>query len=158
MAMHKDWPRWIYASLCKHFDTHRGEIPLTIEGQEIIDTAAQDRFELRVDGPTGNESSRNYWYLAVEVNLLVTSVLDDTNLHKIYASVGIAAAAFDGMIPVYKYGKNQDDDDSLLGCLQLQQNGSRRPVYIEHYGQPDPATKALQSSVGASYYIHLERD
>lgn len=156
MSMHKDWPRWIFASLCKHFDTHRDELPLIIEGQELPTNTAMDKIELRIDGPRGTELSKDYWYLYMEINVLVSSVIDNANLHKIHTSVGIVAAAFHGQIPVYKYGKNAGDDDTLLGCLQLIQDRGRNPISINHYGQPDPETRILQSSVEGHYFIHLE--
>lgn len=152
MSINKSWPRWIIASLCKHFDSRRCELPLIIEGRDVLDLPVNDRLELAINGPIGVNLSPTMWKMSVEIVVLATAIID-TDLYKIHTSVGIAAAGFDGHIPVYKYGKTVYDDDSLLGCLELE-----GPVVIDHYGKPDPITEILQSSVRGNYYIHLENN
>jgi len=149
--MNKNWPRWIVASLCKHFDAQCVGLPLIIEGRDVLDMTG-NRLQLLIDGPSGRPQSGNSWALSTQVMVLATTVIDD-DLYSIHSSVGIAAGAFHRAIPVYKYGRTEDDDDSLLSCLTLIGD-----VQISHYGQPDPAAKILQSSVKANYSIHLEKE
>ena len=160
MAMNKNWPRWIFASVSDHFKTKMDAVslPLFIEGQHRdIDKSLQDYVELRVDGPYITEIARDQWQLYIEVNVLINSIMNDTNNHRIHTSAGLVGAAFEDAIPVYKYGSTGEDDDSFLGCLVLQQDKKRRErIQISHFGQVAPNTKLLQATVEGHFIIDLE--
>jgi hypothetical protein len=159
MNINKNWSRWIFASLSKHFaDAYAAAgIPLFIEGQHRNTRLLANFFELRVDGPTLREVSKGCWIFRVEVNILVQSAMNDTNYHVVHQNVGIAASAFEKGIPVFKKGSGADDDQSFVGCLQLLQNErSRDFVEINHFGQIDVKTKLMQATVEGHYEMTLQ--
>ena len=154
MAINPNWSRWIFASLSKHFyDAYTAAgVPLFIEGQHRDTRQLPDFFEMRVDGPDLHEISKDCYYFRVEVNILVQSVMNDTNYHRIHQNVGVAAAAFAKAIPVYRKGNGPQDDQSFVGCLQLLQNKSSRDfLEINHFGQIDVSTKLIQATVEGHY-------
>jgi len=159
MSANPNWPRWIFATVSKHF-TDAGTVagfPLFIEGQHRATRKLKDFFELRMDGPTLREVSKGCWILRVEINILVQSTMDDTNYHRIHQSVGVAAAAFEKAISVFKFGNNPQDDQTFVGCLQLLQSRETRDyIEINHFGQIDPQTKLVQSSVEGHYKMVLQ--
>lgn len=155
MSANPNWPRWIFATVSKHFAD--ALTPLFIEGQHRDTRELKDFFEMRLDGPTLREVSKGYWILRIEINILVQSAMDDKNYHRIHQSVGNAAAAFDAVINVYKYGNNIQDDQSFVGCLRLLQNRETRDyLEINHFGQIDKKTKLMQATVEGHYQMELE--
>ena len=152
MSANPNWPRWIFATVSKHFTDAAiaANIPLFIEGQHRDTRKEKELFELRTDGPTLREVSKGCWVLRVEINILVHSTMDDQNYHRIHQNVGIASAAFDKAIAVFKLGKNDPDpdDQSFLGCLQLIQNRETQDfLEINHFGQIELKSKIVQASV-----------
>lgn len=161
MSANPNWPRWIFATVSKHFTDAAAavSIPLFIEGQHRNTRTDKELFELRMDGPTLREVSKGCWILRIEINVLVQSTMDDANYHRIHQNVGIAIAAFDKVIPVYRLGKNDPDpdDQSFLGCLQLIQNRETHDfLEINHFGQIDIKTKLMQASVEGHYKMLLQ--
>jgi len=156
MATNKNWPRWIFASVSKHFDANKDTLPLFIEGQYRNTRSEKDFLELRVDGPYFTEFSKGYWRAFIEINVLVQSAMDDSNFHRIHEDVGIAAAAF-STIHVYKYGNGVDDDGTLLGCLKLvaDHRGKER-IQINHFGQIGPSEGLMQACVEGHYEMFLD--
>ncbi len=152
----KNWPRWIFASVSKHFYDNRDGIAIYVEGQHRDTKDNKDFFEIRVDGPYFTEYSKGYWRCYTEVNILVQSAMDNVNFHRIHTNVGIVAAAFTNAIPVYKYGSGDDDDDTLLGCMQLVSDyrGKER-IQINHFGIIDKNVNLMQASVEGHYEIFL---
>ena len=153
--MNQHWPRWIFASISKHFDDRKGNLPLYIEGQ-LRQPGVKDLLELRIDGPYLTEESRNYWRLYVEVSVIVQSTMDAHDYHRIHRNCGFVASLFTA-IPLYKLGDSVDDNPTeQFGCLSLVQDiGKRERIQINHFGKIDPATDLLQSSVEAHYVTHL---
>jgi len=146
----------VFASICKHFDGKRQGIPLYIEGQTRNTRNQEDFLELRVDGPQFTELSHNEWKIYIEVNILVQSVMDDKNYHRIHQNVGIVAAAFSD-IEVFKYGKLPGDNQELWTCIQLVQNErSRQQINIFHFGQVDKQTRLMQAAVEGHYQTFLK--
>jgi hypothetical protein len=159
MSSNPNWPRWIFATASRHFldaATAAG-IPLFIEGQHRATRKEKDFFELRMDGPNLREVSKDCWILNIEFNILIQSTMSDTDYHRIHQNVGIAAAAFEPSISVFKLGKGIQDDQSFVGCLQLLQNAATRDyVEINHFGQIDVKTKLMQASVEGHYKMVLD--
>jgi len=153
--MNQNWPRWIFASCCKHFDSKRQSIPMYIEGQKKVISSSASRFELRMDGPRFMEQSHNQFYTFVEVNILVHCPRSETNLHLIHKNVGIAAAAFTTIV-LYKYGSEVGDDGSVFGCLNTRQVWRNDTIEINHFGQIGPEKDVLQASVEGHYQTILE--
>ena len=155
MSANPNWPRWIFASVSKHFAD--ALTPLFIEGQHRDTREFKDFFEMRVDGPTLREVSKGFWVFRLEINILVQSAMDDKNYHRIHQDVGNAAAAFASAIDVFKKGNSPQDDQSYLGCLQLLQNRETRDfLEINHFGQIDVKTMLMQASVEGHYKMELE--
>lgn len=142
--MNANWPQWIKASVAKQFNDNRGGITLFVEGQKRPATEDRERFELRLNGPDYKQTGPSAYTLDTVVNLLITSVSNETNIYRMDALKGIILAAFSSSIPVYKYG----DDDTLLGCLQL-----KSQIDIRDLGLRD--TTLRQVSISAFYSIDL---
>ena len=154
--MDENWPRWIFASVSKHFDDNKQGIPMYIEGQHRNTKDIKDFFELRMDGPQFTEISKNSWDIYVEINCLVQSAMDDTNYHRIHQNVGIVAAAFTN-IRIFKYGDGPGDDESLIGCLKLiQDKRKRHRLDIFHFGQIEVSTELVQATVEGHYKMNKE--
>ena len=156
MSMNANWPRWIKASVSKHFDDSRGTLPMFIEGQYRHTRKEKDFIELRMDGPQLTEISRDYWRIYGEVNVLITSVMDNTNYHRIDTNVGIVAAAFT-TIGLFKYGvASSINDQSQWGCWNLlQDSGKRQRLDIFRFGQVDVSSEVEQASVEGHYELKI---
>lgn len=157
MPSNRHWPRWVFASVCKHFNDRKEALPLYIEGQHRDANPPKDFLELRMDGPYLTEESKDYWRLYIEISILVQSTVDDQDYHRIHKSVGQVAEAFTEGISVFKYGDGDDDDQSLIGCLQLVQDlGKRERIQINHFGQVEAATPLRMASVEGHYVMYLD--
>ena len=126
-----------------------------VEGQYRDTQPAEDFFELRMDGPKITEVSNNYYKLAVQINALVQSRMNDTNTHRIHVDVGIVAKIFTG-INLYKYGTGDDDTQEHFGCLRLLQSTQTRDgTEINHFGQIDPKVRLMQATVEGHFSCGL---
>jgi len=155
MAANENWPRWIFASISKHFDDKKQTRKLYITGAPRIDTpGALKWFELRIDGPNVTEVSKGTHLTEVEVNMLVTVKKDETDLYLIHTEVGIALTAFED-IPLFRYGSEAGDVGTQFGCLSLIQEG-RDKLEVRHYGQLDADVNILQATVEGHYKTFLD--
>ena len=155
--MNKHWPRWIFASVTKHFGDNLEDLDVFYEGQKrSAEDYSTDLVEVRVDGPYFLQLGATLWLAKMEANLLVQAAMDDHDFHKIHSMVGIVAKAFTSGIVVYKYGDGPDDDDSIIGCLELLQDRRDRDLLtINHFGQINPDRQLLQATVEGHYSIQL---
>ena len=152
----KSWPRWCFASVSEHFSKNTGSLPLYIEGQQRDTRGEKDFIELRMDGPQFTELSKGYWRIYGEVNILVSSVMDETNYHRIHENVGIVAAAFTDIV-IFKYGIYTGDDQTVFGCWKLIQDMAKRQrIDIFHFGQVDVKSEMVQASVEGHYEMFKE--
>ena len=155
MASNPHWPRWIFASISKHFSDRKGSYTLYIEGQPRTAPQPADLLELRVDGPYLTEYSKGEWYGYVEVSILQQTILTDTNYHNLATMQGLVASAFTD-IQCYKYGTGVADDQSFFGCLKLIQDPTKRErIQINNFGIIDPATQMMQGTVEGHFRIEL---
>lgn len=154
--MNENWPRWIFASVSKHFSTNTGDLEIFYEGHKrSAEYTESDLIEFRMDGPYFLLLSKGLWSAKIEINILVQAAIDDSDFHKIHRYVGIVAKAYTPIV-VYKYGNSVDDDDTQLGCLDLIQNARNRELLvISHFGQIDPAKQLLQATVEGHYKVEL---
>jgi len=145
------WPRWIAASINKHFDARKGTLPLFIEGMHRATRTEKDFLELRHDGPYLTELSKGVWRVYTEVNILIQSAMDDENIYRVYVDVGRAVQACTA-IPIYKYGSGVMDDGTLLGCLKVvaDSRGKER-IQVNHFGQIGKDTRLIQATVEVHY-------
>lgn len=156
--INEHWARWIFASVCKHFDSKRGTLPMFVEGQQRATRGVQDFIELRLDGPDFNESSKNYWKAYIEINILIQSSMTDGDFHKIHRTTGLVSAAFVSSIPVYKYGSAPlIDTGAHIGCLDIVDNKfDKERIKVRHFGQVNPDTQLMQASVEGHYEMSLD--
>jgi len=156
--MNANWPRWIFASISKHLKAlEPSDFKLYIEGQTRNTRDLQNFFEFRMDGPKYQPMSKGHYEAYIEVNLLVQSVMDDKDYHKIHRYVGLCATYLDGAdpIPIYKLGNGIDDDQSFIDCLNLTAGDGGERLVIAHFGIVDPKVRLEQASVEAHYRIDL---
>ena len=152
--MNENWPRWIFASVSKHFNDNTDTLDIIYEGQKkSAEFEETDLIEFRMDGPFFFNISKGLWSAKIEVNILIQSAIDNADFHKIYRYVGIVSAAFTPIV-IYKYGDGVDDDDSQIGCFNLIQD-TREVLTINHFGQIDPAKQLLQATVEGHYNVQL---
>jgi hypothetical protein len=148
---HYDWAIWIHASINKHFEDRKGKYDLYIEGDERTLQDKAEFAELRVDGPFVLQPQKGLYYLDIEVNILLQTHMDHTDLYKDKRMLGTFLKAFQNVICVYKYGH----DDSLLGELHLQRD-LRETVDVNSYGIIKEDTRLLQTTIEGHYRLELE--
>jgi len=154
--MMRHWPRWILASIQKHFDDRRDGLKLFVEGTYRNTSEDANFIELRVDGPSLTEISKDWWKIYVEVNILVQATMSDTDFHKIYTDVGTVLAAFTN-IELFKYGTESYDNGSQFGCLRLLSDArGKQPVRIYNFGQVETSIPLMQSTLEGHYVTNLE--
>lgn len=149
--MNKNWPRWFFASISKHFDDNTTE-KMFVEGEPRDTWETKNFFECRIDGPDFTNLSPKIWLAVVDVNILVQCVIS-SDMHKIHKMAGEVAEAFDTPIMIYQYG----DDSVQLACLELIQDArTKESINISHFGQINPNQPLLQATVGARFKTNLE--
>lgn len=156
--MNKHWARWIFASISEYFDAAI-TIPVFIEGMDRETKDLSSFAEIRIDGPWFNELSANYWRIYIEVNVLIQTVMNDSDLHRFYKDIGDVNFAFQQNIPVYKRADNEGNngDDSRLGCFQfVTDRYDREQIKTSNFGQIDKNVKLQQATVEAHYEMFLD--
>ena len=155
MAINQNWTRWIIASIQNYFNVNRQGITLFVEGTPRDTREEKDFMELRIDGPHYTELSKDYWLLKLDVNILFQSTQDEHDFHRIHKNMGKILTIFTD-IPIYKYGDGVDDDDSLLGCLQLIQDAQgREPILAPLLGQIKPEVPIMQGMIEGHFKMNL---
>lgn len=153
----ENWPRWLVASVNKHFSQLEDEdIKVFYEGQ-VRQTADWDDFvEVRVDGPYWRQTTRNNYIVRIEVNILIQhSISPAKNLYTITTINGKVGRCM-STIPVYKLGSETGDDGTQIGCLELVSNpASRDWTRHNEFGQIETKTSLRQESVEGHFQIEL---
>jgi len=155
--MNNHLPRWIFTSFRKHFDDNLIDTKLYIEGVHRNLSADANWMEFRMDGPWSKELSKNLWIHFVEVNILIVIGIDYTNSYTINKKEGIVRELFNKTVPIYRYGdpiEDAENDGTLVGCMDLERT-QRRPIEVKRFGQIEPKTPILQSSVNGRYFMEL---
>ena len=151
--MNKNWNRWIYTSIAKHFNTTiatPNSLYLYIAGRSD-DTGKKSEFiELRVSPIQTTEISKNNYKINVTIDVLYSVQLVPEDSYRAQTVAGLIENAITD-ICVYKYGKESVDDDSFLGGLQLQ----RQPVESNCFGQISSDTRLIQGVVSASLQMKI---
>ena len=151
-----NWPKWLKASIYKHFDARKGTYTLSFEGQLPKATSGLEAWaELRVDGPYCQEISKDYWELYVEVNALISAHKSPDNLYAFDEMIGQFLSAFTSSIDVLKYGNGVGDNEAQLGCLAMLV-GTRQQLQVSQFGQIEADSDLQQAVVEAHYQMHLE--
>lgn len=158
MGMNPNWARWVFASVSTYFDANRQGLALYIEGTDKLGRRTdKDYLEFSLNGPYITELSAGFWELLFDVNVLVCSLKDAQDTHRIFNNVGIVTTMFAMQIPIYKLGRNSPDpdDQSLIDCALLETEGRNGGVLINHFGQFDPTLPVVQSTVEGSYKLFI---
>lgn len=155
--MDEKFLRWVRSSIVNYFDTAlKDKIVLYIETSEhigsdgIVNTREDKWAEIRINGPFTRQITGNEFIHTIDVNVLVSTKLDQTNLYNHDDNVGIVYAAFGKFIPIYKY-----PSEEFLECFQLDSD-RRDPIIVAHFGQIEYDVKLTQSTVQGHYTMQLE--
>lgn len=149
MLKNPNWGRWIYANVVNHFVqvSADAQIPIYLDRYDR-DT---DWAELRFGGPYISEPSKGFYYIDVNIDILVTCFVADDK-YIIHRLTGIYEAAFTPLC-LYKYGDGPDDDHSYFGTLKLKDS----PIHVNNYGLIYPEQKFMRSSIEADFCVDLDR-
>jgi len=148
--------QWIFLSAAEYFREQFAAESFTyfVEGEPRATDKVKDVVEFRLDGPSSEEVSRNFWFHNIEVNILISAVKDE-DLARIHRISGIVQHAFNTEIPVFRYGKQPGDDEGLIGCLQLRKDFRERAIVLSHFGQLEPNLNILQATVEGHFRLTL---
>lgn len=154
--MDPNWTRYLHASLWSYVKRELQTLGLLVylEGQsrkDITGPDAKDYVEFRWDGPDAKEVSKDYWILKVKLNFVISSVVNRPDAYTHKRQVGLVQSILRNSISVFKLGTGESDDQSLLGCLQLEVN-SREGIETHYFGQ-FPIIEMEQSTITANYYM-----
>ena len=164
LVLSPHWPRWIHASVLKHFSTIvnvdicKPATNFFAEGFERDTVGLRDWIECRVDGPYINEITHGSWMIDVEVNLLICVATDqNVGAYRPQELTGLGASFFIPCIHVMKYGDCCDDNPAEeLGCLHLKPKSDREKLAINNFGKVRVDTRFTQSSVEGHYTMNLD--
>lgn len=154
MAANPNWPRWIFASFTKHFDSKRNSITLFIEGDDNDTAPLSDYFEFRLNGPYMWERSKDWWEIQVTINILVVHKRNDRSIHTLHDNIGIMVAAFEKAIGMFRYGTGLSDNNERFGCMQLVTDKDNS-IQVDHFGQVNADVKEMQAMVQGTYCMYL---
>lgn len=156
--MNENWTRWIMASIAKYFSDTCIAIPLPLLVDGIDEREEEslhfDHAELRITGPSINELSKNYFRVLVDINVLITELMDQTNAYKLQTWCGKISNAMNGPINIYKYGGEIGDDSSYVMCLRPI-NGDNDPNNILHFGQLGKVDRLRQSMIDGKFVVYI---
>jgi hypothetical protein len=149
-----NWSCWITASLAKYFGDNANGVTFYVEGDTINFDAKIQWVEFRMDGPEIQEITSNYYRLEVIVNLLVSDVINNSDLYSLQRLVGAFSVLFKSRIPIFKYGTGILDDGTLLTCLEMCK-APKDKVDVGYFGKVGPTSDMQQAMIEAHYYTHL---
>lgn len=155
-----DLARWVFASVAVYFKSIADglSLPLLVEGvdERESDTMREDHAELRLTGPFVREVSHGCWRTWTDINILLTGrmLMSREDAYGIARWGGKFTQAMTDRIPVYKYGPDVGDDDSLIGCL-TQRKGKAESIRLVHFGQISREDRIRQAVVDGRYEMYL---
>lgn len=164
--MNSRLPKWMYASMSKHFsDLTSASIPDVRFFVQGVDEPEFGDFQndsalFRMDGPVayqGSASAGDEWF-RVELMILLTDIVQTTkdNAYSIYDWAGIyQASMLDDALQIFRYGDpavDPQNDDSLIGCLQPDSSLANN-VRIFSYGQIDKDLRIRQISINGRFIL-----
>lgn len=168
MPANPNWARWIFASAAFYLKTiaTENQLPCIVEGLDDRTKAfmdSTDRAEIRINGPYIQEISNGYFRVWVDINVLLSSRMDETKGgYALQRFAGIMQAAMSDQIAIWNYGDREgdfDDDDPEtqihLGCLSPRP-GKADSVKVLHFGQVEKADRLKQAAVDAGYQMYLD--
>jgi hypothetical protein len=147
---------WIYWILLSSFDYFKTKVSsettkLYISAQETIPDQSVNRFELTFLGPDFLYLPNNETKAVIRFNLLTLSNKDPDDLMFHYKLLGKSLSFFDRCIPIYRYGKN--NDQSQFGQLQI-----NTEIKITDILMFDPVSQQQRSTVEAEYSMVISEE
>ena len=158
MPINDNWTTWIFASVCKHFDSHSNDLYLHIDGTARKTGDHANVIELRLNGPIMRELSKNYYQIDAEVNLLIQTAVKHANIYQHRRNLGIAEAACTRYIYLYQIGSESGATGNMFGCLTLVNTPRNNGIETKDYGIVRPQVDLQQATVEATYRTYLEGD
>jgi len=158
--LNSNWARWIKASAAVYFKTTTDTLglPLLTEGVDTREHAKlhYNHAELRVNGPFVITPSHNYYILNVDVNVLLTELMDASsdNAYNIDTWCGALQAVMDGPINIFRYGSEEGDDQVFIGCL-IPRQGKYDANRVLHFGQISRVDSVRQSVVDGRFKMEI---
>ncbi len=159
MAYDHNWPRWVQSSVANHFKTvanSEGYASLVEELEERTTAfqEAENRCEIRVDGPHITEVSAGDYRFKVDTYIMIFSHMGDA-ADNAYAGTEIAGkmAEASANIPILKHGLGVEDDGSTIGCLRYT-SSSDGGVKVHHFGEINREDRLRQLAVTCSYIMY----
>ena len=158
--MDENLARWIFASVADYFNSVATglSLPLFVEGvdERSDELMRVNHAELRTTGPLVKELSNNYYRVIVDISILLTyqMKLAGADAYEIVRACGKFQSSMLDPIPVYRYGPDPVDDDTLVGCLVIR-DPSAYSAEIWNFGQIGKDDRVRQSEVNASFEMNL---
>jgi hypothetical protein len=153
--------RWVFASVAVYFKAVADglSLPLLVEGvdERESETMEEDHAELRLTGPFVREVSHGMWRTWTDINILLTTrmFMSREDAYGIARLGGKFEQAMTERIPIYKYGPDVGDDDSLIDCL-TQRRGKAEAIKLFHFGQISRTDRIRQAVIDARYEMYLK--
>ena len=108
--------------------------------------------EIRIDGPmTLKSGTKKEWCLRVEVNLLIKTTRNLTDLYHHQKNVAVANKVLLEDICVFQLGY-EDSNKQSVGTFQLVEPG----VVVAEHGQIDDSVEVQQATIEAHYEMYYE--
>jgi len=154
----KNLSRWVFASIAYYFKTIADDLnlPYFVEGvdEREPDDMLQNHCEMRVTGPFTKEMSRGYYHIEININVLLTNLMEMTgeNAYSIIDWCGAFQESMLDPIPVYKYGTGPQDTGQWIGCLRVKNNTQ---VNVFHFGQVNKTDRIRQSELDAVFEMDI---
>ena len=168
MPANPNWARWIFASAAHYLKTiaSDNQLPCIIEGlDDRTDAYMQntDRAEVRINGPYIQEISNGYFRVWADINVLLTSRMDESKGgYAIQRFAGIMQAAMSDQIAIWNYGDQPGDFDEdvpetqiHIGCLSPR-SGPQESIKVLHFGQVEKSDRVKQAAIDARYAMYLD--
>lgn len=147
MAYNPDVPKWIYASLVKHFSTVASNLGLEYYPEGLDDPTSEvyqnSNLSLRVDGPMSMEGSSLTDH-RVEVQAFLT-IIGDQNFYTVFDYAGTVAQELRGVIPVYTI---PEAPAVQVGCLDIDRS-TEESVRLVNFNRVSTSSKVRQIAVVA---------
>lgn len=144
------WIKWIHASINTYFTNAlkvKFGIEVYIEGiHRNIDDKIQDWVEVRWNGPVAHETTKDNWFLNIELNLLISSITNRADSYAHKKVVGLVQSTIVNTFPIYQF---DEASDVLFDCFQLQ--ADTFGISTTYLGSVQQMVEIEQTSIEAVY-------
>jgi uncharacterized protein YcfJ len=150
MADKQHLPRWSLIAFNKAVIAVMGSVPVYLEGDERTTDTMEDFVEVRMDGPDQYRRTANETVWEITVDVLVNHKVDPRDHYATERLIGTAVMAFADTVLVKRWGEGAGDDESSVGCYQL--DGE---ITINKFGIVNADTRVIQATIAATYKLTL---